>query len=73
MPKHPDLYGDAIHNTELGIRIRAWINFQTLVPLLKRDIETQRLPRPAQMSFQKHPYLEAGYEVRALPVGGAAQ
>jgi hypothetical protein len=73
MPKHPDLYGDAIHNTELGIRIRAWINFQTLVPLLKREIETQRLPRPAQMSFQKHPYLEAGFDVRALPVGGAAQ
>ncbi len=73
MPKHPDLYDDAIHNTELGIRIRAWINFQTLVPLLKRDIETKRLPRPARLSFTIHPYLEPGYDIRTLPVGKATQ
>jgi hypothetical protein len=68
MPKHPDLYDDAIHNTQLGIRIRAWLNFQSLVPLLKRDIETKRLPRPARFSFTQHPYLESDYQVRTLPV-----
>jgi hypothetical protein len=73
MPKHPDLYDDAIHNTELGIRIRAWINFQTLVPLLKRDIETKRLPRPARLFYQEHPYLQPEYETRALAVNQAAQ
>ncbi len=72
MPPHPDLYDDAIHNTELGIRLRAWINFQTIVPLLKRDIETKRLPRPAQVSLKKHPYLEPEFEVRTLP-GGVGQ
>jgi hypothetical protein len=73
MPKHPDLYDDAIHNTELGIRIRAWINFQTLLPLLKRDIETKRLPRPAQLSFVQHPYLGSAYDIRTLPIGEVSQ
>jgi|GEM_PF-1779446 len=73
MPKHPDLYDDAIHNTELGIRIRAWINFQTLVPLLKRDIETKRLPRPAQLTYREHPYLQPEYHTRILPVDPSAQ
>ncbi|GIK38876.1 MAG: hypothetical protein BroJett011_27090 [Chloroflexota bacterium] len=73
MPKHPDLYDDAIHNTELGIRIRAWINFQTLVPLLKRDIEIKRLPRPARLFYEEHPYLQSGYEIRALPVNQTVQ
>ncbi|MBI1880888.1 MAG: hypothetical protein HYR94_22140, partial [Chloroflexi bacterium] len=73
MPKHPDLYDDAIHNTELGIRIRAWINFQTLVPLLKRDIETKHLPRPARLSYQEHPYLQPEYDSRALPINQANQ
>ncbi len=68
MPKHPDLYDDAIHNTQLGIRIRAWINFQTLVPLLKRDIETGRLPRPAQLNYTQHPYIQNQFEIRQLPV-----
>ncbi len=73
MPRHPDLYDDAIHNTELGIRIRAWINFQTLVPLLKRDIETKRLPRPAQESYPAHPYLQPEYHTRVLSVNQSAQ
>lgn len=68
MPKHPDLYDDAIHNTQLGIRIRAWINFQTLVPLLKRDIETKRLPQPAQLTYPQHPYIQPQFETRQLPV-----
>lgn len=68
MPKHPDLYDDAIHNTQLGIRIRAWINFQTLVPLLKRDLETGRLPRPAQLTYAQHPYIQPQWETRQLPV-----
>jgi hypothetical protein len=68
MPKHPDLYDDAIHNTQLGIRIRAWINFQTLVPLLKRDIETRRLPQPAQFAYPQHPYIQSQFETHQLPV-----
>jgi hypothetical protein len=68
MPKHPDLYDDAIHNTQMGIRVRAWINFQTLVSLLKKDIETRRLPRPAPIIYAQHPYIETEFDMRKLPV-----
>jgi hypothetical protein len=57
MPRHPDLYGDAIHNSNLGVRIRAWINFQAIVPLLKADIERQILPRPGLGLHTIHPMM----------------
>lgn len=66
MPRQPDLYGDAIHNTYLGTRIRAWINFEGIVPLLRRDIEKGLLPRPAKMIYEQHPYLEPGFEFKRL-------
>jgi hypothetical protein len=67
MPKHPDLYDDAIPNTQLGIRIRAWINFQTILPLLKQDIAAKRLPRPAPVTYTQHPYLDSIVNTRSLP------
>jgi hypothetical protein len=66
IPKQPDLYDDAIHNTYLGARIRAWIMFESLVPLLKQDIENGILPRPAVMKYRQHPYISSDYKVRAL-------
>lgn len=66
MPKHPDLYDDAIHNTQLGVRLRAWLNFEALVPLLKDDIESDILPRPDREPLQAHPYITGEVEVRAL-------
>jgi hypothetical protein len=68
MPRHPDLYDDAIHNTQLGIRIRAWLNFEALVPRLKEDITSKRLPHPPRFSYQTHPYLESEFYTRSLPV-----
>ena len=68
MPRQPDLFDDAIHNTNLGTRIRAWVNFETLVPLLKQDIESSRLPRAPRYDYTEHPYLTDEYTVRALPV-----
>ena len=66
MPRQPDLYADAIHNSILGTRIRAWINFEALIPLLKKDIEDGRLPRPAGMNDGEHPYLESSGQVRVI-------
>ena len=66
MPPHPDLYDDAIHNRPLGIRIRAWINFEALVSLLKQDIESGVLPRPDQVFLEEHPYIKPDYRVKAL-------
>ena len=67
MPAEPDLYDDAIHNTLLGTRIRAWINFETLVPLLKRQIDRGDLPRPARLKYVTHPYIRPGYQTERLP------
>jgi hypothetical protein len=66
MPVQPDLYDDAIHNTYLGSRIRAWIVFEELVPLLKEDIENGRLPRPNRVNYTQHPYLTDKVEIRQL-------
>ncbi|MEM7347945.1 MAG: hypothetical protein AAF485_27245 [Chloroflexota bacterium] len=61
MPRQPDLYDDAIHNTPLGIRARAWINFETLVPILLEDIEQGKLPRSDEDFVVKHPYIDKGH------------
>jgi hypothetical protein len=66
MPRQPDLYDDAIHNTYLGTRIRAWINFEAMLSLLKADIEAGDLPRPARLNYKEHPYIKPGDQVRVL-------
>jgi hypothetical protein len=66
IPRQPDLYDDAIHNTYLGTRIRAWIMFESLVPLLKQDIENGTLPRPASKKYVQHPFIGLEYDMRTL-------
>ena len=70
MPRQPDLYDDAIHNTQLGIRVRAWINFEAMVPLLKADIESGKVPQPDQEFLESHPYITDTYTVRELVKSG---
>ena len=66
MPRQPDLYDDAIHNTYLGSRIRAWLIFESLTPLLEQDLKAGRLPRAARLNYTEHPYLKAEYYLRQL-------
>ncbi len=44
IPQDPDLFIDAIHMTEVGERVRAWVVFQQLVPSVRRLIESGQLP-----------------------------
>jgi hypothetical protein len=44
IPQDPDLFIDAIHVTEVGERVKAWIVFQQLVPVIRRLIESGQLP-----------------------------
>jgi hypothetical protein len=44
IPQDPDLFVDAIHMTEVGERVKAWIVFQQLVPTIRRLIESGQLP-----------------------------
>ena len=57
IPPDPDLFIDAIHMTEIGERLRAWITFQQLVPVVRRLIESGQLPRPAQTGLPAPPSL----------------
>ena len=54
-PRDLDLVTDAIHNTIEGVRLRAWIVFQQLVPILRARIESGTLPRPDRHFLRSHP------------------
>lgn len=44
-PQDPNLFIDAIHMTATGERVKAWVVFQQLVPVLRGQIESGQLPR----------------------------
>jgi hypothetical protein len=44
IPQDPDLFIDSIHMTEVGERVRAWIAFQRLVPVVRPLIASGQLP-----------------------------
>ena len=60
IPQDPDLFVDAIHMSQVGDRVRAWIAFRQLLPVVRRLVESgqaprqneaSRLPRPARMEI----------------------
>ena len=44
MPRDPTLFGDAIHTTATGVRVRAWVVFQQLVPLIESRLKQGTWP-----------------------------
>jgi hypothetical protein len=46
MPLDPDLFQDAIHNTAGGVRERAWVVLQQLIPVIERHLANGDWPRP---------------------------
>jgi len=44
-PPDPDLFGDAIHMTERGLRLQAWIYLQQLIPIIQSRIDAHRWPK----------------------------
>jgi len=59
LPQDPNLFVDAIHMTDTGERLKAWIVFQQLAPVLRAEIESGQLPRPASQHLPKPPSLDA--------------
>lgn len=57
MPMDERLFFDAIHNTALGVRLRAWTLFAGLLPLLERDLAAGRVPVPDREIQAAHPNL----------------
>jgi hypothetical protein len=44
-PRNPDLFGDAIHMTERGLRLQAWIYLQQLLPIIQSRIDSHQWPK----------------------------
>jgi hypothetical protein len=55
MPFDPDLFVDAIHNTYAGERLRAWIFFQALVPIVENHLKSGAWPRKMVPSDEPPP------------------
>jgi hypothetical protein len=69
IPQDPDLFIDAIHMTEVGERIKAWIVFQQLVPIVRRLIESGQLPHHTDAAHLPPPMSMAVAEMStACPV-----
>ena len=46
MPKKVELCSDIQHDLTMGWRLRAWLMFQELLPIIKADIALGRVPTP---------------------------
>lgn len=55
MPLDPDLFADALHETFPGMRLKAWVAFQQLVPLIEKRLASGAWPRPAPTMPDAHP------------------
>jgi hypothetical protein len=55
MPKDPGLFSDAFHTTPAGVRLRAWIIFQQLVPVIEARLASGAWPRPVPPMPDGHP------------------
>ena len=51
----PDLFADATHNTPAGVRLRAWIVFPQLLPIIESRLASGQWPRPAPATGDGHP------------------
>ena len=59
MPKDPALFSDAFHNTPAGVRLRAWIILQQLVPLIEARLVSGAWPRAVPAMPDNHPAFNA--------------
>ena len=55
MPHDPDLFSDPTHNMPAGIRLRAWIMLQQLVPAIEARLASGAWPKPPPEMPDSHP------------------
>jgi hypothetical protein len=55
MPYDPNLFSDAIHNTPAGVKLRAWIQLQELVPIIEKKLQSGAWPKPVPEMGDTHP------------------
>jgi hypothetical protein len=54
-PRDPRLFVDSIHMTPAGVKLKAWIVFQHLVPVLERRLQKGALPILDPTTRTRHP------------------
>lgn len=59
LPQDPALAIDAIHQNELGVRMKAWVMFADLTRILERDLASGRLPVADRHADAVHPNIGA--------------
>jgi hypothetical protein len=59
LPQEPALAIDAIHQNELGVRLKAWVMFADLTRILERDLASGRLPVADRHPDAVHPNIGA--------------
>jgi len=66
-PADPRLFVDSIHMTPAGVKLKAWLVFQNLVPVLEQAIRAGRFPVPDPGDRQVHPAFTAP-DRRLVPI-----
>lgn len=70
VPRDPNLTDDGMHMPPHGVRLRAWVTFNQLLPLVRARIDGGELPRPDRapgMANGEHPYLAPPHLVAWSP------
>ena len=57
-PLNPHLFLDGVHTTNAGTKLRAWIVFNQLVPILDKKLSSGELPKEARQTLDVHPVLD---------------
>jgi len=55
MPHDPDLFSDPTHNTPAGVKLRAWVMLQELVPVIEARLASGAWPKPPPEMPATHP------------------
>jgi hypothetical protein len=55
MPLDPDLFVDAVHTNNAGLRLQAWITFNLLLPVVEKHLADGSWPRPVDPATARLP------------------
>ena len=59
---HPDMFLDGIHLYCEGMKYKAWIMFNELIPILEERINEKKLPQKRLTKLDSHPYINEEYK-----------
>jgi len=70
-PADPRLFVDSIHMTPAGVKLKAWLVFQNLVPVIEQRLRSGSVPSPDPNAGQAHPEF-TGAGRRLVPIAQIA-